>query len=123
MDVFWGATYAPNEGVMAFYRRLTRYADWMVRPPNRYTFKKHYVMRLPRRIFDHLVIKDVTLEYSRMETILYHARRAEQAAPQTSQYWDKQRSIRMAKNTVRENAMQRTHGYREYDKPAERQDN
>jgi hypothetical protein len=47
-------------------------------------------MRLPKRIFDHLVNKDVTPEYSKMETILHHARRAEEVALQMSQYWDEQ---------------------------------
>jgi hypothetical protein len=89
-DIFWGVTYTLNKGVMAFYHRLTRYADQMVRPPDRYTFKKHYVMRLSKRIFDHLVNKDVIPEYSRMETILHHARKVEQATLQMSQYWDKQ---------------------------------
>ena len=39
---------------MAFYYRLARYAERMVRPPNRYTFKKHYIMCLPKGIFDYL---------------------------------------------------------------------
>ena len=108
---------------MAFYHRLTRYADRMVRPPDRYTFKKHYIMRLPKRIFDHLVNKDVTPEYSKMETILHHARRAEEVALQTSRYWDKQRTIKAARGAAGENAMRRPYGNKEYQKPVERQDN
>lgn len=122
-DVFWGATYAPNEGVMAFYYRLTRYADRMVRSPDRYTFKKHYIMRLPKRIFDHLVNKDVTPEYSKMEMILHHARRAEEVALQMSRYWDEQRTIKAARGATGENAMRRPYGNKEYQKPVEQQDN
>jgi len=62
---------------MAFYYRLMRYAEWMVRPPDRYTFKKHYIMHLLKGIFDYLLSKEVTAEHSRMESILHHARRAE----------------------------------------------
>ena len=116
-DIFWGATYTPDKGVMAFYHRLTRYTDWMVRPPDRYTFKKHYIMRLLRRISEHLLNKDMTPEYSKMETILHHARRAEEVALQMSQYWDKQQMIRAVKGTTRENAMWKLYGNKEYQKP------
>ncbi|KAF8221841.1 hypothetical protein L208DRAFT_1325733, partial [Tricholoma matsutake] len=102
---FWSATYAPNKGVMAFYHRLTRYADWMVRPPNRYMFKKHYIMGLPRKIFEHLLSRDMMSEYSKMESILHHVRKAEEITIQMSHYWNEQRTIRVTKYTTRENTM------------------
>ena len=80
MDAFQSATYIPEEGVMAFYHRMTRYAAQMVRPPNRYTFKRQLIMRLPKDIFDYLLSKEVSAEYSTMESILHHARRAEENA-------------------------------------------
>jgi len=61
---------------MAFYYRLARYAEWMVRPPDRYTFKKHYIMQLPKSIFNYFLSKEITAEHSKMEAILHHARKA-----------------------------------------------
>jgi len=46
-DEFWKTQYKYGESVMTFYYRLARYSEWMMRPPDRYTFKKHYIMRLP----------------------------------------------------------------------------
>jgi len=73
---------------MAFYYRLARYAERMVRPPNRYTFKKHYIMRLLKGIFNYLLGKEVTAEHSRMESILHHTRRAEEEINQTVMWYD-----------------------------------
>jgi len=56
-EKFGKAQYIEGEGVMAFYYRLVRYVEWMVRPPNRYTFKKHYIMYLSKGIFDYLLSK------------------------------------------------------------------
>ena len=82
LDVFQSTTYIPEEGVMTFYHRMMRYATWMVRPPDRYTFKRQLIMRLPRDVFDYLLSKEVSAEYSTMESILHHARRAEENAHQ-----------------------------------------
>ena len=77
-DAFQSATYIPEEGVMAFYHRMMQYAARMVRPPDRYTFKRQLIMRLPKDIFDYLLSKEVLAEYSTMESILNHARRVEE---------------------------------------------
>jgi hypothetical protein len=54
VDKFWNATYVPEEGIMALYHELTRHAARMVRPPDRYTFKSHLVMRMPSTMFKSL---------------------------------------------------------------------
>jgi len=77
---------------MAFYYRLMRYAEWMVRAPDRYTFKKHYIMDLLKGIFDYLLSKDA--EHSKMESILHHARRAEEGINQTATWYDTRRTMR-----------------------------
>jgi len=77
-EKFGKAQYIEGEGVMAFYYRLARYVEWMVRPLNRYTFKKHYIMHLLKGIFDYLLSKEVTAKHSRMESILHHTRKAEE---------------------------------------------
>ena len=46
----------------------------MVRPPDRYAFKRHFIVRLPVPMFQYLMNKKVTAEYSKMESILHHAR-------------------------------------------------
>jgi len=83
-EKFGKAKYIEGEGVMAFYYRLVKYTEWMVRPPNRYTFKKHYIMHLLKGIFNYLLSKEVTAEHSKMESILHHARRAEEGINQTA---------------------------------------
>jgi len=83
-EKFGKAQYIEGEGVMAFYYRLTRYTEWMVRPPNRYTFKKYYIMCLLKGIFNYLLSKEVTAKHSKMESILHHARWAEEGINQTA---------------------------------------
>jgi len=85
----------------AFYYRLARYVEWMVRPPDRYTFKKHYIMCLPKGIFDYLLSKEVTADHSRMESILHHARRAEKGINQTAIWYDTRRTMRAERLTQR----------------------
>jgi len=63
---------------MIFCYRLVRYVEQIVRPPDRYTFKKHYIMRLLKDIFNYLLSKKVHAEHSKMELILHHARKAEE---------------------------------------------
>ena len=87
-EKFRTAEYNPEEGIMAFYHRLTQYAARMVRPPNRYTFKRHFIVRLPVPVFQYLMNKEVTAEYSKMESILHHARRAEENARQMLRWYD-----------------------------------
>jgi len=58
-EKFGKAQYIAGEGVMAFYHRLSRYTEQMVRPPDRYTFKKHYIMQLPKGIFNYLLSKEI----------------------------------------------------------------
>ena len=87
-DAFQSAMYIPEKGVMAFYHKMTRYAAQIVRPPNRYTFKRQFIMRLPRDIFDYLLSKEVSAECSTMELILHHAGRVEENARQMLRWLD-----------------------------------
>jgi len=96
-----------GEDVMAFYYRLMRYAKQMVRPPNRYTFKKHYIMHLPKGIFDYLLSKEVTTEHSKMESILHHARRAEKGINQTVMWYDTRCTMRAERLTQRMESVQK----------------
>jgi len=100
-EKFGKAQYIEGEGVMAFYYRLMRYAEWMVRPPDRYTFKKHYIMCLLKGIFNYLLSKEVTAEHSRMEIILHHARRAEEGINQTATWYDARHTMRAERSTQR----------------------
>jgi len=95
------AQYIEGEGVMAFYYRLTGYVEWMVRPPDRYTFKKHYIMHLPKGIFDYLLSKEVTAEHSKMESILHHTRRAEEGVNQTATWYNTRCTMRAERLTQR----------------------
>jgi len=101
LERFGQAQYKTGEGVMAFYYRLVRYAEWMVRLPNRYTFKKHYIMQLPKGIFDYLLHKEVTAEHSKMEAILHHARKAEEGINQTATWYDTRCIMRAERLTKR----------------------
>jgi hypothetical protein len=49
---------------------------------------------LPKDIFEYLLDKEVTVEYSRIESILHHARRAEEKAQQTARWHDKQHAMK-----------------------------
>ena len=91
-DMFQSATYIPEEGVMAFYHRMTQYAARMVRPPNRYMFKRQLIMRLPKDVFDYLLSKEVSAEYFTMESILHHARKAEENVRQMVHWLDASRA-------------------------------
>jgi hypothetical protein len=81
-DKFWNESYVPEEGIMAFYHKLMRHASRMVRLPDQYTFKSHLVTRMPGPMFNYLLSKEVTAEYSTVETILHYARRVEENAQQ-----------------------------------------
>ena len=87
---------------MAFYHRMMRYAARMVRPPDRYTFKRQLIMRLPKDIFDYLLSKEVLAEYSTMESILNHARRVEENTRQLARWLDAQCEIEVSQATSRE---------------------
>ena len=76
-EKFYGASYNNDEGAMALYHAMTRYAARMVRPPDRYTFKSQYMIRLLRQMYEFMVAQGTTLEYSSMETILHYARKVE----------------------------------------------
>ena len=89
-DKFWNATYVQEEGIMAFYHKLMRHAARMVRPPDRYTFKSHLVARMPGNMFNYLLSKEVTAEYSMVEAILHYARRVEENARQRAR-WSEER--------------------------------
>jgi len=101
LEKFGKAQYIAGEGVMAFYHRLSRYAEQMVRPPDRYTFKKHYIMRLPKGIFDYLLSKEIIAEYSKMEAILHHVRKAEEGINQTVIWYDTRHIIRAERSAQR----------------------
>ena len=83
-DKFWSTNYAQDEGVMEFHHRLEHDVVRMVRPPDRYSFKKHYMLWLPKNIFDHLLQKEVTPGFSTMKSILHHVRKVEEITFQTS---------------------------------------
>jgi len=100
-EKFGKAQYIAGEGVMAFYHRLSRYMEWMVRPPNRYTFKKHYIMWLLKGIFDYLLSKEITAEYSKMEAILHHTRKAEEGINQTAMWYSTRHIIRAERSAQR----------------------
>lgn len=95
LNKFWSATYAPDEGVMVFYHRLMCYAVQMVRPPDRYPFKKHYMMRLSKKIFDHLLQKEVM---------------PEEIAFQMSRYWDKHRARQATNNNTMDYTVHQSYG-------------
>ena len=59
-------------------------------------------MRLPKNIFDYLLSKEVSAEYSTMESILHHARRAEENARQLVQWLDAQHEIEASQAASRE---------------------
>jgi len=86
---------------MTFYYRLARYMGWMVRPPNRYTFKKHYIMRLLKAIFDYLLSREVMAKHSKMESILHHARKAEKGINQTAAWYNTQCIMRAEQMAAR----------------------
>ena len=73
-------------------------------------FKKHYMLRLPKNIFDHLLQKEVTPEFSTMEFILHHVRKVEEIAFQMSQYWNERRSRQALNNEAKDFAAQRSYG-------------
>jgi len=100
-DKFGKAQYIEGEGIMAFYYRLTRYVEQMVRPPDRYTFKKHYIMHLLKGIFDYLLSKEATAEHSRMEGTLHHTRRAEEGINQTVMWYNTRCTMRAERLTQR----------------------
>ena len=79
---------------MSFYYRLVKYAEYMVRPPNKYTFKKHYIMQLLKGIFDYLLSKEITAEHTKMEAILHHSRKAEEGINQTAMWYNTRHIIR-----------------------------
>ena len=86
MDKFWNTTYIPEEGTMAFYHKLMRHAARMVRPPDWYTLKSHLVARMPGNMFNYLLSKEVTMEYSTVKVILHYARRVEENAQQRARW-------------------------------------
>jgi len=100
-EKFGKAQYIEGKGVMAFYYRLMRYAEWTVRPPDINTFKKHYIMHLPKGIFNYLLSKEVTAEHSRMKSILHHTRRAEEGINQTVMWYDTKCMMRAERLTQR----------------------
>jgi hypothetical protein len=92
-DKFWNETYIQEEGIMAFYHKLTRHAARMVRPPDRYTFKSHLVARMPGNMFNYLLSKEVTAEYSTVEMILHYARRVEENTRQRARWTEERQTI------------------------------
>jgi hypothetical protein len=101
-DKFWNATYVPEEGIMALYHKLTKHAVRIVQPPDHYTFKSHLIMRMLSTMFNYLLSKEVTMEYSTVEMILYYARRVEENACQRAR-WSKERQV--VEETRRETTM------------------
>jgi hypothetical protein len=95
---FWTATYEPEEGVMSFYYRITRYTSRMVWPPDCYTFKMQFMMRLPQGIFEYLLDKEVMAEYSTIENILHHTPQAEKKTWQMTR-WHKEQCVNQGVHT------------------------
>lgn len=59
-------------------------------------------MRLPREMFDYLLSKEMTTEYSSMESILHHARKAEDNACQMTHWYNEQCTIRARQKALEE---------------------
>jgi len=100
-DKFGKAQYIEGECVIAFYYRLARYTEWMVRPPNRYTSKKHYIICLLKGIFNYLLSKEITAEHSKMDSILHYTRRAEVGINQTATWYNTRCTMRAERLTQR----------------------
>ena len=71
---------------------------------DRYMFKRQLIMRLPKDIFDYLLSKEVSAEYSTMESILHHARRAEENTRHMVRWLDAQHEIEAGRAASREPA-------------------
>ena len=69
----------------------------MARPPDRYMFKRHFIVRLPVPVFQYLMNREVMAEYSKMESILHHARGAEENARQMLRWYDERQTIQSTK--------------------------
>src|SRR6202789_3965862 len=50
VDSFKNAEYDSRDMVVTFYHELVRHAMRMVRPPERYTFKRQFMARMPEDI-------------------------------------------------------------------------
>ena len=61
-------------------------------------------MRLPKDIFDYLLSKEVSAEYSTMESILQHVRRVEENVRQLARWLDAQCKIEASQVASREPA-------------------
>jgi hypothetical protein len=79
---------------MAFYHKLMRHVARMVRPPDHYMFKSHLMARMPGNMFNYLLSKEVTTEYSMVETISHYTRRVEENARQRARWTEERWTIR-----------------------------
>jgi hypothetical protein len=92
-DKFWNETYIQEEGIMAFYHKLTRHTVRMVQPPDCYMFKSHLMARMLGNMFNYLLSKEVTAEYSMVEMILHYTRRVEENARQRARWTEERWTI------------------------------
>ena len=90
-DKFWHVKYNATNGVMAYYHELERYASRMIRAPDRFTFKTQLITGLPDNILKQVLFKGCTAEKSSTETILYHARQAEDILRMKKRYDERKR--------------------------------
>ena len=72
----------------------------MVHPPDGYTFKCQLVLRLPKLVFEYLLNKEITAEYSMVEAILYYARKAEENAKLRARYSNENRTQKTMKTVA-----------------------
>ncbi|KAJ7017752.1 hypothetical protein C8F04DRAFT_1278807 [Mycena alexandri] len=61
-DEFWNAKFSPEIGVAGFYHELVTKANRMVKRPDSYTFKNHFMGKMPAPMVKHLVGRNVTAE-------------------------------------------------------------
>ncbi|KAJ7711063.1 hypothetical protein B0H16DRAFT_1480614 [Mycena metata] len=70
---FWEAKFSAEIGAAGFYHELVTKANRMVKKPDSYTFKNHFIEELPAPMVRHLLRNNVTAEYCTIKDILSEA--------------------------------------------------
>ncbi|KAJ7717655.1 hypothetical protein B0H16DRAFT_1740458 [Mycena metata] len=70
---FWEAKFSAEIGAAGFYHELVTKANRMVKKPDSYTFKNHFIEKLPAPMVRHLLRNNVTAEYCTIKDILSEA--------------------------------------------------
>ncbi|KAF5381119.1 hypothetical protein D9615_003859 [Tricholomella constricta] len=76
---FEGATYNNEGGISEFFHQLKRYAERMAMQPDPYTFKRRFLLGIPRYLRKEILSRGFTAETSRMSEILEAGMKVEQA--------------------------------------------